>query len=319
VERALDPLAAIAAIEEAFRASVSGALTRGALFGVPAPGGSFHVKAALQRRDGEALFVAKMNANVPANPASRGLPTIQGVLVLFDADSGTPLAIMESSALTALRTAAATAVAARHLAREDATTVTLVGCGAQAMPHLAALAWVRPLTRAWVLDRDAEKARDFARRAAAALSLDVRAAADLGSAARASDIVVTCTTSTEPFVARGHLSSGTFVAAVGADNAHKQELETGVLTSAAVVVDDLEQCAMMGELHHAIAAGVLTRDRVRADLASVVVDPTAGRRSDDEIVVFDSTGVALEDMAVAAVVHRRTLERGDGLALTLLE
>ncbi len=106
---------------------------------------------------------------------------------------------------------------------------------------------------------------------------------------------------------------------MGADNPHKQELDPAVLATSAVVVDDLEQCATMGELHHALVAGAMTRADVRADLAALVADPAAGRRSAEEIIVFDSTGVALEDVAAAAVAYRRALAHHDGLRIALAE
>ena len=144
----------IEAIEQAFRTSASAPIASGIL-AMSAPGGGFHIKAALLPKHPvrpTGYFAAKVNANFPGNPTANGLPTIQGVLTLFDATTGVPLAVMDSIALTIIRTAAATAVAARHLSRPDSSTVTIVGCGAQADAHLQALTLVRPIARAFAVD-----------------------------------------------------------------------------------------------------------------------------------------------------------------------
>jgi alanine dehydrogenase len=301
VERLLDLPACLAAVEAAFRSDA-----RSAVLGMHAEDGGFHVKAALM--DGpRPYFAAKINANFPGNPARRGLPTIQGVVALFDAECGAPLAVMDSIALTIRRTAAATGVAAKYLAPPDATVATIVGWGAQAMAQLEALAIVRPIRRVYAVDVDATAAARFAGDASRALGLEVGPSGDLAAAARASDIIVTCTPARRAFLGLEHVRAGAFVAAVGADNEEKSEIEPALMARAAVVVDSRAQCATIGDLHHAIAAGAMTADDVRAELADVVRDPSRGRRRDDEIVVFDSTGVALEDVAAAALTYERAL------------
>jgi len=136
---------------------------------------------------------------------------------------------------------------------------------------------------------------------------------DLGEAARQSDIVITCTTSRRAFLGRHHVKRGAFVAAVGADNEEKQEIEPALMAAASVVTDSTDQCATIGDLHHAIDAGLMQRNDVRAELGDVVADPSRGRRSDDEIVIFDSTGVAFQDVAAAAIVYERALRDGIGM------
>jgi ornithine cyclodeaminase/alanine dehydrogenase-like protein (mu-crystallin family) len=212
---------------------------------------------------------------------------------------------MDSIALTILRTAAATAVAARHLANPDARTVTIVGCGAQALAQLRALAVVRPLLRVFAHDMDATRARGFAGEATRRLGIPVNAVDDMGTATLASDIVVTCTTARRPFLGERHLASGAFVAAVGADNEQKSEIEPALMAASAVVVDSADQCAAIGDLHHAVEGGTMHLADVRAELGDVVLDARRGRRSPREIVIFDSTGVAIQDVAAAALVHER--------------
>jgi ornithine cyclodeaminase/alanine dehydrogenase-like protein (mu-crystallin family) len=224
---------------------------------------------------------------------------------------------MDSMAVTTLRTAAASAVAADALARRRADAATFIGCGVQARAHVAAIAAVRPLRRAYVYDIDQDKAAHFAKVVQAEYAFPISVAPDFGDATRVSDIVVTTTSATHAFLCPEHVSPGTFVAAVGADNEHKHELDVSLLRTAALVVDDLEQCATIGDLHHAIDAGALARADVRATLAEVVAGTAAGRRHDDEIIVFDSTGVAIEDVAAAAIVFERAVSDDVGLALPL--
>jgi alanine dehydrogenase len=306
----------IEAVEDAFRLHAAGRTLRPGVLSVRAEGGGFHIKAAGlvgERR----YFAAKTNANFPDNPRRAGLPTIQGTVVLADAGNGAPLAVMDSGSVTALRTGAATAVAARHLARPDARVATVVGCGVQGEIQLAALAAVLPLERAWVVDLDAARADALAQRASRTLGIRVERATDLRAAVRGSDVCVTCTPARRPVLARADVPAGAFVAAVGADSEGKQELEPALVASATLVVDVLEQCAEIGELQHALAAGLLTREQVHAELADVVAGRRPGRTRAEEITVFDSSGTALEDVAAAVAVYEKARAAGRGLEVRL--
>lgn len=294
-------------IEEAFRRHGTGAPPQS--MGIHAPTGTFHVKTAI----GGDVFAMKINANFPGNPQRHGLPTIQGVIVLIDLTRGTPLAILDSALITTLRTAAATAVAAKYLAREDAATITVIGCGLQGRANLEAMQLVRPVTKAYAFDVDVETARAFAGELQAKLGIEVVAGAALDAAVADSDIVVTCTTARAPILDLHHLHQGVFIAGVGADNPEKHELAPALLRESRVVVDILEQAATMGDLHHAIEAGALTREDVHGELADVICGRVPGRTRDDEVFVFDSTGTALQDVAVASVAYARAVERGAGL------
>src|SRR5688572_21718817 len=182
-------------IEHAFRQhGVGKAITPGVL-GTHVDGGSFHVKTAglVSNSPGRSMFAAKVNANFPANPTSRGLPTIQGVIALFDAVDGRVLAILDSIEITSMRTAAATAVAARYLARRDAATVTVCGCGEQGRSQLRALARVRPIRHVWAFDIDHEQAERFASELRTELDADITPVRELGAATREAAIWVTCT------------------------------------------------------------------------------------------------------------------------------
>ncbi len=316
---ALLPLdACIAAVEQAFRLHGEGKTTAPGVLGLHVQRGGFHIKAGVLEL-ARPYFVAKTNANFPDNPGRYGLPTIQGVLVLADAELGTPLAVMDSMEITTLRTGAATAVAARYLAHPDARTATVVGCGTQGRVQLRALRAVRAVERVYACDLDAEAAARFARDMAADLGLEAQPIADVSYAARRSDVIITCTTSRAPLLGPDDVRPGTFVAAVGADNPEKHEIAPALMAASRIVVDVLEQAATMGDLHHALAAGVVTRSDVRAELGEVVAGRKPGRASPTETIVFDSTGMALQDVAAAAAVYERALETGRGLAVSLAE
>jgi alanine dehydrogenase len=306
----------IDAVERAFRFHAEGRTLGPGVLSVPASGGGFHIKAAGLVGE-RSYFAAKTNANFPDNPRRWGLPTIQGTIVLADAANGTPLAVMDSGSVTALRTGAATAVAAKFLARPDAHTATIVGCGVQGELQLAAITTVLPLRRILVVDIDHARAEDLATRAAAKHDVRIEPTKNLRDALRDSDVCVTCTTSRRPFLEARDISPGTFIAAVGADSPEKQELEPSLLASATLVVDVLHQCAEIGELHHALASGVLTRERVHAELADVVVGRRPGRTRQDEITIFDSSGTALQDVAAAVAVYEKARASGRGTVVKL--
>jgi alanine dehydrogenase len=306
----------IAAVENAFRLHAEGRTLGPGVLGIPATRGGFHIKAA-GLVGPRSYFAAKTNANFPDNPHRFGLPTIRGTVVLADAETGEPLAMMDSASVTALRTGAGTAVAAKYLARPDSRSATVVGCGAQGEIQLAAIAAVLPLERVWVLDADPTRAQGLAARAQADLGIRVAAATDLHAALGESDVCVTCTPSRDPFVFRNDVAPGAFIAAVGADSRGKQELEPALVASSTLVVDVLEQCAEIGELQHALAAGLMRRESVHAELSDVVAGRRPGRTRADEITVFDSSGTALQDVAAAIVVYENALVSGRGAEVKL--
>jgi alanine dehydrogenase len=304
-----------AALEAALRAHDAGRGLGPASLSVTAAEGGFHVKAAGLAGDHGALFAAKVNGNFPANPQRHALPTIQGLIVLSDAANGRPLAVLDSIEVTALRTAAATALAARHLAASDAATATVVGCGVQGRVQLQALIQELPLRRVWLVDADPARAEAMAAEMRDAVGCELRPTPDLTDAARSSAVIVTCTTSRAPVLLADQVRAGTFVAAVGADNPQKQELDPKLLAAAAVVADSAAQCAAYGEVHHAVAAGLMRAEDVRCELSHVVTGRHAGRSAEGEVVVFDSTGTALQDVAAAGLVYERAVRDGRGQRL----
>ena len=311
VRELLDARECIEAVEAAFYARGIGSQAASAVAGVPLEGGRVHAKLATLDRS-RRYVVAKVNANLPANPATHGLPSIQGVLLLFDAGTGIPLAAMDSGYLTAMRTAAATAVAAKWLALPESSSLAVIGCGVQARAHVATLGSIRPLKQLHAFDVNRAAAASFCAEMESTYGIECRVEPNVREAARVAQIVFTLTPSHSAIIDATDVGPGTFIAAVGADSEDKHEIGLELLRSAAIVVDDLEQCAAIGDLHHAIRAGVLSAADVRASLDQVVATKVRGRTNDEEIIVFDSTGVAIEDAAAAAIVYEKAEHSGMG-------
>jgi alanine dehydrogenase len=302
VQRLLPMRDCIAALDAALAASVRDPV-QSFVGGAKARDGKFHLKAALSGGD-RPLFAAKINANYPRNP-EHGRPTIQGVLVLFDATTGEPLATMDSGAITAIRTAAATAVAARHLTPEDASSLGIVGCGVQAFHHVEAFHVVRRIGRVTLFDSDMGRADALRRRVSMELGLEAIVCQDLRSCTSDADMVATLTSSRQPFLSSDDLRPGAFVGAVGTDSPDKSEIDPRLMSDALVVVDDAAQCAEMGDLRHAIAAGAMKAGDVWATLAGICADPARYRPTNGRTVVFDSTGIPIEDVVAARIVIER--------------
>jgi alanine dehydrogenase len=314
VQRLLTLEDCINAVEEAFRTYGEGKAIAPGVLSLHTADGGFHVKAGLLNL-GRSYFAAKVNGNFPENGVRFGLATIQGVVVLCDAERGTPLAVMDSRDITSLRTGAATAVAAKYLARTDAKAVTVCGCGNQGRVQVKALACVRRLERVYAYDKNEAQASQFVRELAADLKIPVTPVSDLAPAVRQSDICITCTPSREPLLGPDDAGAGTFIAAVGADHPHKQELHPSLMAKSKIICDLVEQCATMGDLHHALEAGAVSRSDVHAELGEIVAGRKPGRENEGEIIIFDSTGMALQDVAAAALLYEKAQRQGAGVRL----
>jgi alanine dehydrogenase len=305
----------IVAVEQAFRLYGEGKAAPPAVLSMHTRDGGFHVKTGLLELS-RPYFGAKVNGNFAENPKRFGLPTIQGVLILCDGEKGSPLAVMDSRDITSLRTGAATAVAAKYLARRDSRTVAICGCGKQGRFQVRALFRVCRLETVFAYDKIEEQALDFARELTEDLKIKVIAVTDLAVATRQSDICVTCTSSQQPLLDQDDISPGTFIAAVGADSPEKQELHPNLMAKSKIVTDILQQCSVMGDLHHALDAGVVTLADVHGELGEVVAGKKPGRESDEEIIVFDSTGMALQDVAAAAILYEKAERQGIGIRVS---
>ena len=295
----------IHAVEHAFKLYALGETSAPGILGIHTAEGGFHIKAGILNLNRN-YFVAKTNANFPGNNKRNGLPTIQGVVTVFDADNGSLLAVMDAGEITTLRTGAATAIAAKYLSREHSKTATIWGCGNQGGVSLRALLEVRPLETIYAFDINQQKAEQFAKQYTTAFNLPVIAVDDPGSAVRGSDICVTCTTSKIPFLRQEDVRQGTFIAAIGADSEGKQEVYPELLATNKIVVDLREQSKKIGEFQHILKAAP-TGCTIHAELGEILTGSKPGRESDEEIIIFDSTGMALQDVAAASIVYEKAI------------
>ena len=299
----------IEAVEKMFRLLGEGKLAPPGILGIKSGQGGLHIKAGLFPGERD-YIIAKLNTNFPRNRAEHDLPTIQGVIVLCDGANGRPLAVLDSIDITIKRTAAASAVAAKYLARPDSSVATVCGCGQQAAAQLRAIHAVLSLTKIYAFDYDHAAAENFAATLGQELPAVIEPVRDLPAALRQSDIIITCTTATKFFIGREDVAPGTFIAAVGADDSHKQEIDPALMASAKVVADSLDQSCTIGDTQHAIAAGLMRKEDVHAELSEIVAGKKPGRTSDEEITIFDSTGIALEDAVAAVAVYEKACDAG---------
>jgi ornithine cyclodeaminase/alanine dehydrogenase len=303
------------AVAEAFRMLAEGRCESPVPLQVSVTDGTFHAKAA-SLPVGPGYVAVKVNGNFPDNRSRHGLPTIQGAVFLADANNGRPLALLDSIEITRQRTAAATAVATQYLARPDSRTATICGCGEQGRIQLMALRHKLDLTQVFAWDIDSQISRRFSAEMAE-LGITVTAIDDLREGTLVSDAIVTCTSSHKPFLGFEDVRPGTFVAAVGADNPQKSEIKPELMAKAAVIVDVLQQSIVMGDMHHAINAGVMTASDVRAELGTLIAQHRPGRLADDEITIFDSSGTGVQDVAAAARAYELARNRDLGLICAL--
>ena len=261
-------------------------------------------------------FAMKMSPGFFDNPKI-GLPSLNGLMVVFSARTGLVEAVLlDNGYLTDVRTAAAGAVAAKWLSREDSSRVGIVGAGVQGRLQLEALTLVRRVEEAQVWARDAEKAAALAADMEDRLGVPVRPAESLESLVRASDIVVTTTPSKEPLVEAAWLHPGLHVTAMGSDAGYKNELAPAVLTAADLYVPDRRsQCAALGELHHAIAAGAVEADAEFSELGEIIAGRGPGREGPEQVTICDLTGTGVQDTAIATLARSRAEASGAGTAI----
>jgi ornithine cyclodeaminase/alanine dehydrogenase len=299
-------------VEDAFRRYAEGASFDPVLAHVDVDQGEFHIKAG-GLRGAPPYFALKVNGGFFQNQARYGLPNIQGLIVLSRADNGTPLAVMDSAEITIQRTGAATAVAAKLLARPNSRVCVVCGCGNQGRVQLRALARVLPLEQVFAWSRDKVRAADYCDSMTQELGISVVPCEEIGGVLRESDVLVTCTPSKVPLIRRADVPSGMFIAAVGADSPGKQELDPELVAESKLVADLAAQAISVGETHHAIQAGLMSAGSIHAELGDILAGKRPGRVSGGEVIIFDSTGTALQDVAAAAAVYERACDAGVGL------
>ncbi|NMB84810.1 MAG: alanine dehydrogenase [Methanothrix sp.] len=254
--------------------------------------------------------------NVHARNPEIGLPTVMALLVLNSPKTGAPVSIMGATYLTSMRTGAAGAVAAKHLARPKSRVVGLVGAGVQARTQLLGLSKIFEIERVIVSDRSIDNAKSFVKYASKFLDCDYHLTTDAKDACDC-DILVTATPARRPVVKESWVKAGTHINAIGADAQGKQELQSSLTRKAKIVVDDIAQAAHSGEVNVPISEGALKPDDIFAQIGEIIVGKKPGRTSEEEITIFDSTGLGIQDVAVGSVVYEKALSSGMGVWLKL--
>ena len=304
---------AVSVVEEAFRALAGGAVVMPPILrlDVKEANGEVDVKTAYV--PGLESFAIKISPGFFDNP-KLGLPSVNGLMMLLSAKTGLlEAALLDNGYLTDVRTAAAGAVAAKHLSREDSETAAIFGAGVQARLQLQALLLVRPIRRARIWARDAGKAEAAAADLENRLGIEVEAIADPETAVAGADIVVTTTPATSPILQAEWIKSGQHVTAMGSDAEHKNEIDPRLVGKADLyVADRLSQTRILGELHHAIAAGLAEAAADFPELGAVVAGKVHGRTGNSDITFADLTGTGVQDTAIATLARRRAIETGTG-------
>lgn len=310
-------ITAVNCIEQGFVALAGGNVVMPPILSMPIHEHNGEVDVKTAYVPGIDSFAIKMSPGFFDNP-KLGLPSTSGLMVLFSANTGMLEALLlDNGYLTDVRTAAAGAVAARHLARADASSVCIIGAGTQAKLQLKALTLVRPITQAVIWARDAAKAETTAAALQDDLGIAVTASLDRAGAVASADIIVTTTPSTTPLVEGDWLQDGQHITAMGSDQDHKNELEAKCLARAtAYVPDRLSQTASMGELRTAIKAGVFPSDVTFAELGDVASGKAVGRQHDRDITIADLTGTGVQDTAIATLARERAQAAGQGATFT---
>lgn len=317
LERLLPVADLVEAMTELFRRRATRGVEAPPRTSLPADGHGVLLLMPAGLRDGPGSLGAKLVSVFPGNRA-RGEPTLYATYVLLDGASGRPLALMEGTTLTGLRTGATSALAARLLARPDASRVVCFGTGAQAACQLVALAAVRRLRHVAVVGRDPQRARAFAETMRARLGVPVELAPDPRAAVRAADLVTCATTSPSPVLFGADLQPGTHVDLVGAFRPSEREADTEAIRRARAVVDTYEGAfAEAGDLLIPLREGAIDRGHVVAELAEVVTGVRAGRTGPEDITLFKSVGWAPEDLAAARLAWERAQALGLGREVSL--
>jgi ectoine utilization protein EutC len=321
VRSLLDPAGCLYAVESALSAYARAQAELPSVINldVPEQGGEIHVKAGYLH--GAPYYAVKIASGFPGNPQFN-LPSSDGMVLVFDAQTGALAGLLlDNGYITDLRTGAAGAVAAKYLARTTVEKVAVLGTGAQARYQIRSLALVRDFRMVKVWGRNREKAaacvEDLSQEGLPA-HCQAAPASSVREAIDSADIVITVTASREPLVQADWIAKGALVVALGSDGPDKQELDVEVLARAdRIVADSLPQCLRLGEIHHAVEKGAISRDKVTAELGEITAGMKPGRTSDDEIIVCDLTGVGVQDVAAASLVMERALQSGAGERLPL--
>lgn len=254
----------------------------------------------------------------PQNPLKQKLPAVMAIIELIDPQTGYPLAVMDGTLITDMRTGAAAGVATKYLAKSDSKVLGIIGAGKQARTQLMALNEVMDIQKARVFCRTCSTRTKFAETASKTYNLDVEAVETPEIAVKNADVVVTTTPSRKPFIKADWISPGTHINAMGADAPTKQELEPELLLKSKIIIDSWAQASHSGEINTPVARKILKRKDIHAKLGDVIVGNATGREG-DEITIFDSTGLAVQDVVTAGMIYRQARKKGFGTEFNFLK
>jgi alanine dehydrogenase len=246
--------------------------------------------------------------NVNAHPGNKDMPAVMATISLVNPDTGFPMAIMDGTHITKMRTAAAGGVAAKYLSRENSKIAGFIGTGVQARTQLEALIIVRPeLSQIMVYDINEANMKHFAEEVRTQYGLQVEYARSIRTAVEKADIVVSTTPARTPIIKYEYIRRGTHINAIGADAPGKQELDSEILKQARIVIDNWQQASHGGEINVPLSEGLISQEDIYADIGEVVCGKKSGRESEEQITVFDSTGLAIQDVSAAGEIYRRLM------------
>ncbi len=255
--------------------------------------------------------------NMNRNNPGKGLHLIHAMMMVFDSNTGVPLAVMDAESITAMRTGAVSGLATSLLARADSTVAAIIGTGTQGETQLEAVCCVRNIQKAYVFDIQADRAKGFAQKMAQKLGIEV-IAAESGADLKKVDVLCTSTSSSSPVFDDIHLKKGVHINGVGSYKATMAEIPPKTIARSKIYVDQMEGClAEAGDIIQPIQAGIITKDHIHGDLGDLVTGKITARKSDEEITVFKSVGVAVQDLIAANLVLKAAQGNNIGRSLTL--
>ena len=307
-------------VEEAYIAFNSDQVEQPDYMGIhlPSPRGEIDFKLGYYKAN-EMISMKTSSGGFINNPAAHGVPSSMGNILLFDARSGALLCIMDGSLITGLRTGAAGAVSVKALARKNAKKITSIGTGNQARMQIRAIAEIMKIEEIHAWDNDPDTLSKYKTDIEGEFGIPVTMAITKGEAVQQADILITTTRGKGSLVEADWVKPGTHIIAIGTDQKGKQELDPEIFRNAKVVVDSISQCAEKGETWHPLSKNVISIDEIHGEIGEILLGRKPGRETEDEVTIFDSTGMAIQDNTTASKIYRNAMERNVGTFFEFLE
>ena len=320
VRRLISMREVIGTVEEAYKAFNSGEVVQPGYFGIhlPPPRGEIDFKLGYCKSN-EMISMKASSGGFIDNPALHGVPNGMGTILLFDARSCALACVMDGSLITGLRTGASGAVSVRALARKDAKTIACIGTGNQARMQIRAIKEVMEIERIHAWSRTPDTLSRFKADIEGELGIPVVMADSKREAVEQGDILVTTTRGKGPLVEAGWVKPGTHIVAIGTDQRGKQELDPEIFRNAKIVNDSIEQCTEKGETWHPLNENIIAKDDIHAEIGEILLGRKPGRENDEEVTIFDSTGMAIQDNTTSARIYRNAIDGGVGTFFEFIE